>query len=111
MGCYLSQWRRARAQDVYSGIAALVRERVDREAGEGRAEAAALAGNIDRKLVKQTVMTSVYGVTYVGARAQIGARLRDRGWENDSVVFRTSSYGARVRAPPQRLLLCPTSNL
>jgi len=26
---------------------------------------------IDRKLVKQTVMTSVYGVTAVGARAQV----------------------------------------
>jgi hypothetical protein len=32
---------------------------------------------INRKLVKQTVMTSVYGVTYVGARAQIENRLRD----------------------------------
>lgn len=95
-----------RAQDVYSGIAALVRERVEREAGEGRAEARALVGNIDRKLVKQTVMTSVYGVTFVGARSQIGARLRDRGWENDSIIFRTSSYGARVRAPPQPLLGC-----
>ncbi len=27
---------------------------------------------VDRKLVKQTVMTSVYGVTFVGARAQVG---------------------------------------
>lgn len=26
---------------------------------------------VDRKLVKQTVMTSVYGVTFVGARAQV----------------------------------------
>lgn len=101
--------RHARAQDVYSGIAALVRERVEREAGEGRAEAAALVGNIDRKLVKQTVMTSVYGVTYVGARSQIGARLRDRGWENDSLIFRSSSYGARVRPPPQPLPLLLSS--
>jgi hypothetical protein len=28
----------------------------------------ALLGQVDRKLVKQTVMTSVYGVTYIGAR-------------------------------------------
>jgi hypothetical protein len=35
-------------------------------------------GLVDRKLVKQTVMTSVYGVTNVGARAQVEARLRER---------------------------------
>lgn len=35
-------------------------------------------GMIDRKVVKQTVMTSVYGVTFVGARQQILARLYDK---------------------------------
>ena len=83
-------------QDVYSGIAALVKERVERDAVEGLAEAVALRGNIDRKLVKQTVMTSVYGVTFIGARAQIGARLRDRGWEDEGTVFHTSNYGAKA---------------
>jgi DNA-directed RNA polymerase len=39
-------------------------------------------GWIDRKLVKQTVMTSVYGVTQVGAREQIASRLRERGAED-----------------------------
>ncbi|RZR94497.1 hypothetical protein BHM03_00023185, partial [Ensete ventricosum] len=34
---------------------------------------------VDRKLVKQTVMTSVYGVTYIGAREQIKKRLKERG--------------------------------
>lgn len=33
---------------------------------------------IDRKVVKQTVMTSVYGVTYIGARKQIQARLQEK---------------------------------
>lgn len=28
--------------------------------------------SVDRKLVKQTVMTSVYGVTFIGAREQVG---------------------------------------
>jgi len=37
-----------------------------------------LAPHIDRKLVKQTVMTSVYGVTHVGARGQIQTRLKVR---------------------------------
>lgn len=36
-----------------------------------------LNGIITRKVVKQTVMTSVYGVTYIGARKQISARLHE----------------------------------
>lgn len=36
-----------------------------------------LQGIITRKVVKQTVMTSVYGVTYIGARKQISARLHE----------------------------------
>ena len=37
-----------------------------------------LDGHVDRKMVKQTVMTSVYGVTYRGARAQVENRLREK---------------------------------
>ena len=33
---------------------------------------------VNRKIVKQTVMTSVYGVTFVGARAQIEGQLSVR---------------------------------
>lgn len=52
---------------------------------------------MDRKLVKQTVMTSVYGVTYVGAREQIKRRLKERGVLDDSELFRASCYAAKVR--------------
>lgn len=52
--------------------------RVAKDALEGVPEAGRCVGLIDRKLVKQTVMTSVYGVTAVGARAQVEARLRER---------------------------------
>jgi len=38
-----------------------------------------LLGHVDRKLVKQTVMTSVYGVTTMGAKDQIHSRIRERG--------------------------------
>jgi len=38
-----------------------------------------IVGKVERKIVKQTVMTSVYGVTYVGAREQIQNALKDRG--------------------------------
>lgn len=45
------------------------------------------SGTIDRKLVKQTVMTTVYGVTQTGAREQISNRLRERGWSNEPEIF------------------------
>lgn len=52
---------------------------------------------VDRKLVKQTVMTSVYGVTYIGARDQIKRRLKERNViEDDSEVFGASCYAAKV---------------
>lgn len=53
---------------------------------------------VDRKLVKQTVMTSVYGVTYIGARDQIKRRLKERNAiTDDSEVFRAACYAAKVR--------------
>lgn len=52
---------------------------------------------MDRKLVKQTVMTSVYGVTHVGARQQIQRRLRERGLiDDDRVLYKASSYASKV---------------
>jgi len=37
-----------------------------------------LEGKVHRKIIKQTIMTSVYGVTFVGARRQIENALRDK---------------------------------
>lgn len=52
---------------------------------------------VDRKLVKQTVMTSVYGVTYIGARDQISKRLKERDTMMDNnTIFRSSCYAAKV---------------
>lgn len=52
---------------------------------------------MDRKLVKQTVMTSVYGVTYIGARDQIKRRLKERaGIEDDTQIFGAACYAAKV---------------
>lgn len=63
-----------------------------------------LLNRINRKVVKQTVMTSVYGVTYIGARRQIQARLEESmmenqdglnaDWEKD--VYSASCYAADV---------------
>ncbi|KAK6466029.1 mitochondrial DNA-directed RNA polymerase [Scheffersomyces coipomensis] len=60
-----------RPQDVYKYVASLVQKRVDEEADSGNKYAVFLKDKINRKVVKQTVMTNVYGVTFVGASAQI----------------------------------------
>ncbi|THG20320.1 hypothetical protein TEA_029455 [Camellia sinensis var. sinensis] len=56
-----------------------------------------LIGQVDRKLVKQTVMTSVYGVTYVGAREQIKRRLEEKGQiTDDGLLFNAACYAAKT---------------
>ncbi|KAG4390069.1 hypothetical protein GLYMA_06G217400v4 [Glycine max] len=56
-----------------------------------------LIDQIDRKLVKQTVMTSVYGVTYIGAREQIKRRLGEKGFvTDDRLLYAASCYAAKV---------------
>ncbi|RKP13775.1 hypothetical protein BJ684DRAFT_1797, partial [Piptocephalis cylindrospora] len=66
-----------RPQDVYTGVARLVIESVEQDAKENNPSARVLLGRITRKVVKQTVMTNVYGVTFVGAREQIENRMRE----------------------------------
>lgn len=61
-------------------VAEAVARRVALDAAAGRSEAAKVDGLVDRKLVKQTVMTYVYGVTIIGAREQVESRLEERDW-------------------------------
>nr|XP_043612341.1 DNA-directed RNA polymerase 1, mitochondrial-like [Erigeron canadensis] len=89
--------------DVYSGIAARVIEIMRRDAeGDPTTDpnakhARLLVDQVDRKLVKQTVMTSVYGVTYIGARDQIKRRLKERcAIEDDGELFAASCYAAKT---------------
>lgn len=84
-----------RPQDVYSGVADLVRKRVDAAAAAGDEIGMLLRGKLTRKLVKQTVMTSVYGVTLLGARAQIEARLREIDGIPEDSTFTASMQLAR----------------
>ncbi|XP_073700227.1 DNA-directed RNA polymerase, mitochondrial [Garra rufa] len=64
-------------QDVYSGVAQQVEEFRARDAEKGLKIAQMLEGFISRKVVKQTVMTVVYGVTRYGGRLQIEKRLKE----------------------------------
>lgn len=47
--------------DVYGNVAQLVNQKVEEDAAKGVEIAIALQGKINRKVVKQTVMTTVYG--------------------------------------------------
>lgn len=61
--------------DVYTGVAELIKADIAKEAAEGRKIAKLLQGKIKRKIVKQTVMTNVYGVTFLGATRQVRKQL------------------------------------
>lgn len=58
--------------DVYTAILQFVIKDIENEKEPDKIEIAeSLKGKVTRKVIKQTVMTSVYGVTFIGARAQI----------------------------------------
>ncbi len=78
--------------DVYSRVAAEVAEIVGRDGEGGNELAAQLAGRITRRIVKRPVMTSVYGVTEIGAREQIAEELND---ETEG-RFERSRYLAKI---------------
>ncbi|KAJ3180861.1 DNA-directed RNA polymerase [Gaertneriomyces sp. JEL0708] len=64
-------------EDVYSGVATKVQEIVNKDAEASVPEAIIMKERINRKLVKQTVMTNTYGVTLIGAREQVRNRLKE----------------------------------
>eukprot|EP00943_MAST-04B_sp_MAST-4B-sp1_P005872 g5872.t1 len=81
-------------QDVYSSVLNIVLRTVkdDQENSEDPNKqmlAKKVYDIIDRKVVKQTVMTSVYGVTFIGAREQISNRIREKVTKNnlDPLVY------------------------
>ncbi|XP_056132232.1 DNA-directed RNA polymerase, mitochondrial [Lampris incognitus] len=82
-------------QDVYSGVAQQVEEFRARDAEKGVKIAQALKGVINRKVVKQTVMTVVYGVTRYGGRLQIEKRLKEIDEFPKEFVWDASYYLVR----------------
>lgn len=79
-------------QDVYSDVAALVEEMRRTDAANGSEVAKVLDGFIRRIVIKQTVMTTVYGVTRFGARTQIARQLKDIENFPKDWVWPASSY-------------------
>ncbi|XP_040846382.1 DNA-directed RNA polymerase, mitochondrial isoform X1 [Ochotona curzoniae] len=82
-------------QDVYSGVAAQVEVFRRQDAEQGVRVAQALDGFVSRKVVKQTVMTVVYGVTRYGGRLQIEKRLRELQDFPQELVWEASHYLVR----------------
>ncbi|KAL9650381.1 hypothetical protein ABK040_016448 [Willaertia magna] len=68
----------SKPMDVYVGVLEVVKKHIERDMKQGNRLAKLLHGNVYRSTIKQTVMTSVYGVTFVGAREQISKRLKEK---------------------------------
>lgn len=64
-------------QDVYNCVVNLVEKQRQQDAQNGIKIAKVLEGYVQRKVIKQTVMTTVYGVTRYGARQQIIKQIKD----------------------------------
>ncbi|XP_066139814.1 DNA-directed RNA polymerase, mitochondrial [Euwallacea fornicatus] len=79
-------------QDVYSAVVALVEEERARDDAAGIEIAKVLNGFIKRKVIKQTIMTTVYGVTKFGARLQIAKQLKDIDDFPKESIWAASSY-------------------
>jgi len=87
----------AEPQDVYSTVLDIVISKIKADADISTDEAdprlrekgklaRLVLPIVNRKVIKQTVMTSVYGVTTIGARAQVQARLEERLMTDVSMV-------------------------
>ncbi|XP_063982936.1 DNA-directed RNA polymerase, mitochondrial isoform X2 [Diachasmimorpha longicaudata] len=82
-------------QDVYSSVAAMVDDIRKTDASNGVEVAQVLDGFVTRKVIKQTVMTTVYGVTKFGARLQIARQLKDLEGFPQEFVWSASLYLAQ----------------
>lgn len=78
--------------DVYTDVAKRVQAKIAVDEAKGFEIAKLLSGKIKRKVVKQTVMTSVYGVTFSGAKDQILRQLKELQIVDDEHVAEASKY-------------------
>ena len=88
-----------RPSDIYTAVAEMVKAELVAEAAQGNELAKVLEGKLTRKVVKPTVMTNVYGVTFNGAKAQVRRALEDSSPDFPTTVTvnleMASSYIAR----------------
>jgi len=84
-----------RPSDVYTHVGNMVEQMIAEDVKKGDKRAIMLQGKVSRKVVKQTVMTTVYGVTFVGAREQIEKQLHDRKEFPEEECWKLSNYLAK----------------
>lgn len=88
---------REKPGDLYTHVAGMVEERILLDSSDATNPnfelASKLKGNVKRKIIKQTVMTTVYGVTFIGAKQQIYKQLKDKDFldQSDSSESRQAS--------------------
>ena len=80
---------------VYIDVAKAVRNLVAIDAEAGNEIARIVVDHIGKPVVKSTVMTSVYGVTMVGAREQVLEKLKKAGLQED-MLYKASMYLSRI---------------
>lgn len=85
-----------RPADIYTGVADIVNRVIKQDQQSGNATALLIPEAVGRKIVKQTVMTTVYGVTFVGARDQIAKQLINKGGIPQEHIYAVSSYLAKA---------------
>ena len=102
-------------KDVYLGVRDVVLKHIDKDAENGNKWAkllqpitiqkrnpktgeweSQLVDVVERYTIKQTVMTSVYGVTVVGARLQIFKKLKEKKLVADENLYGCAIYLAKV---------------
>jgi DNA-directed RNA polymerase len=83
---------------VYTAILKLVLAEIEKEGDVNMIPIIhGLRGNVTRKVIKQTVMTSVYGVTFIGARKQIQRQLKDKKlFETNGDLYKAAQYLAKI---------------
>ncbi|KAI4498145.1 hypothetical protein M0802_006631 [Mischocyttarus mexicanus] len=79
-------------QDVYSVVVNMVEKLRSQDAEKNLPIAKALENYVTRKVIKQTVMTTVYGVTKYGARLQIMRQLKDLEGFPTELSWQASTY-------------------
>jgi DNA-directed RNA polymerase, mitochondrial len=86
--------------DIYTHVARMVSKMIEADLEGPPADhhllARKLLGNIKRKTIKQTVMTSVYGVTFIGAREQIYRQLMNQNFMGEDENYAASIYLAKL---------------
>ena len=91
---------RDRPGDVYSKVLDFVLKKIENENDPNYVNYAAVLKSsncVTRKTIKQTVMTSVYGVTLIGARDQIEKQLKEMNLDIErEMVGRVSMYLAKI---------------